>query len=284
MGYDSLESSLGVFGSIMAGLGVKLADDSPIKRDFDTTTEFLNDKRTMAENAWLEKWSRRVKEFYDAQIVVKRLVDAVVALRGQARLKGRLKKVLGGPLTQDFVPDAAKDHFYELEMAALWAGCGFAVELAEPDVVISGNGLSAPLGVACKYPSGLASLHEHISKGYRQIAKQGYDGLVVIGLDQLACKGMSNFMDFRQGSRHPLEVMESLTADAMTRLVALRAQDYPSERPIDGAMLTMSAVGIYGQPAQLTSVRHVTVQCDGASPGRADLGVLYRGMQAGGAS
>src|SRR5262249_40384774 len=71
------------------------------------------------------------------------------------------------------------------------------------------------------------------------------------------------------------------TSEAMTNLVTLRAQDYPSEKPIDGAMLTMSAVGIYGQPAQLTSVRHVTLQCDCNNPRYADFGVLYRGMNAG---
>jgi hypothetical protein len=131
----------------------------------------------------------------------------------QNRLKSRLKQVLGGALTQDFVPDAAKDYFYELEMAAHWKDCGFTVELAEPDVVVSGNGLSAPLGVACKYPSGLASLHDHISKGYGQITKHGYEGLVAIGLDQLVCKGMSNYMDFRQTDKHPLDIMERLTSE-----------------------------------------------------------------------
>jgi hypothetical protein len=92
---------------------------------------------------------------------------------------------------------------------------------------------------------------------------------------------MSNYMDFRQNDKHPLDIMASLTSEAMTNLVALRGQDYPSEKPIDGAMLTMSAVGIYGQPAQLTSIRHVTLQCDSNNPRYADFGVLYRGTNAG---
>lgn len=280
MGYEALERNLTAFDEILARLGVKFPADSPIKEDFDATREFLNDKRTLAEPVWLEKWNPRFKEFYHAQIVVKRLIDAVVTLKDQVRLKSRLKVVLGGPLTQDFEPNSAKDYFYELEMAALWKECGFTIDLAEPDVVVSGNGLSAPLGVACKYPSGLASLHDHISKGYKQITKHGYEGLVAIGLDQLACRGMSNYMDFRQNDKHPLEIMASLTSQTMTNLVALRAQDYPSEKPIDGAMLTMSAMGIYGQPAQLTSVRHVTLQCDGNNPRHADFGVLYQGMNA----
>jgi hypothetical protein len=279
MGYDIVETSLAAFDKIIVRLGVKLADDSPIKKNFDTTREFLNDKNTMQEAEWLAKWNPQFKEFYHAQIVVKRLTDAVVTLKDQNRLKSRLKQVLGGSLTQDFVPEAAKDFFYELEMAALWKKCGFAVELAEPDVVVSGNGLSAPLGVACKYPSSWDQIHSHVSKGYRQITRHGYEGLVCVGLDQLVFNSMSNFMDFRQNSRHPLEIMQSATSDVMTNLVRLRTQDCPSEKPIDGAMLTMSAVGIYGQPGQLTSVRHVTLQCDNDNPRHEDFGVLYKRMK-----
>lgn len=278
MGYDVLEGNLAEFDRISTKLGVKLAEDSPIRKDFDTTREFLHDRRTLEESQWMEKWSPRFKEFYHAQIVVHRLTQAVVVLKDQNKLKSRLKQVLGGSLTQDFEPDAAKDYFYELEMAALWKECGFSVDLAEPDVVVSGNGLSAPLGVACKYPSGLGSLHEHISKGYKQITRHGYDGLVAIGLDQLVFKGMSNFMDFRQNGKPPLEILKRATTEAMENLVALRDRDYPAEKPIDGAMITMSAIGIYGNPAGLTSVRHITLQCDHDNPRYSDFSALYAGM------
>jgi len=274
-----MDQNLAAFDAIIAKLKIKLADDSPIKKDFDTTRDFLNDKKSLDEPVWMEKWNPRFKEFYHAQIVVKRLVDAVVVLEGQNKLKSRLNQILGGPLTQDFVPHASKDYFYELEMAAMWKESGFTIELAEPDVVVSGNGLSAPVGVACKFPSGLASLHDHISKGYKQITKRGYEGLVAIGLDQLVCAGMSNYMDFRQSSRPPIEIMQSLTKDAMKNLVTLRAEGYPSELPIDGAMLTMSAVGIYGQPAHLTRVRFATLQCTNTNPRLADFDVLYREMK-----
>lgn len=249
MGYEKLERNPAAFDEITANLGVALADDSPIRKDFDTTREFLRDKQTMEESGWLNKWNPRFKEFYHTQIVVKRLIDAVVTLKDQKNLKSRLNQVLGGSLTQDFKPTQAKDYFYELEMAALWKECGFKVELAEPDVVVSGNGLSAAVGVACKYPSSWAQIHDHVSKGHKQITRHGYEGLVAIGLDQLVFNGMSNYMDFRQSDKHPLEIMEKATSEAMANLVRLRARDYPSEKPIDGAMLTMSAVGIYGKPA-----------------------------------
>src|SRR4051794_16514583 len=124
MGFENVERNLEAFDGIVAKLGMKLADDSPIKKDFDTTREFLKDKKTLEEAALMEKWGSRFKEFYHAQIVVKRLIDAVVTLKDQIRLKSRLKQVLGGSLTQDFAPEAAKDYFYELEMAALWKDCG----------------------------------------------------------------------------------------------------------------------------------------------------------------
>ena len=58
---------------------------------------------------------------------------------------------------------------------------------------------------------------------------------------------------------------------------------YPAEKPIDGLMLTLSAVGIYGTPPALTSARFAMLQCDADKPRFADFGVLYRGMGGGSA-
>jgi hypothetical protein len=138
--------------------------------------------------------------------------------------------------------------------------------------------LPAELGVACKYPFSWDQIHKHVSKGYKRITQNGYEGLVCIGLDLLMFNGMSNFMDFRQTGKPPLEIMEKATGEVMTNLVKLRARDYPSEKPINGAMMTMSAVGIYGRPAHSTSVRYATLQCDRDNPRFADFGVLYKRM------
>src|SRR5437868_716907 len=97
-----VERALVEFDSVAGKLGVKFADDSPIKKDFDTTRQFLADKQALAEAELLAKWNPCFKEFYHAQIVTKRLTDAVVKLKDQIRLKSRLKKVLGGSLTQNF--------------------------------------------------------------------------------------------------------------------------------------------------------------------------------------
>ncbi|MBS0206647.1 MAG: hypothetical protein JSS49_27540 [Planctomycetes bacterium] len=278
MGYEKLEGNLDQFDETLSRLGVKFEADSLIKKDFETAREFLGDRTALAEPELRAKWDERFKEFYHSQIVVSRLTDAVRVLRGQANLKSRLTQVLGGSLTQDFRPEASKDYFYELELAALWKECGFEVDLAEPDVVISGNGLSGPLGVACKYPSSWKQIHDHVSKGYRQITRHGYEGLVAIGLEQLVCDGMVNYLDFRQNEKSPLQIMERATSEMMTNLIAARARDYPAELPIDGLMLTMSAVGILGNPPQLASAHYATLQCDQNNPRYSDFGVLYRAM------
>ena len=105
--------------------------------------------------------------------------------------------------------------------------------LREPDVVVSGNGLSGELGMACKYPSSEAQIQTHLSKGYKQLANQNMDGCVVIGLDIIVFRTVFNsppkFLDFRQGKRHPLAVANSMVGDTMNALVVKRAEEYPSE-------------------------------------------------------
>jgi hypothetical protein len=44
MGNDMVERSLAAFYAIIGRLGVKLEDDSPIKKDFDTTRELVTGK------------------------------------------------------------------------------------------------------------------------------------------------------------------------------------------------------------------------------------------------
>lgn len=48
----------------------------------------------------------------------------------------------------------------------------------------------------------------------------------------------------------------------------------PSEKPVDGEMLTISDVGTYGQPTLLTSVRDTTLQRDRENARYADFGLL----------
>lgn len=280
MGYDELIQNLAAFDMLLTELKVSFATDSPVKPHFDLVREFVQDHNTHDKEVWGPKWAARFKEFYHAQIVVKRLIDAVLALKAQppARLKNRLKQVMGGSLTQDFKPDQAKDFFFELELAALWQQSGFKVELTEPDIVLSGNGLSASLAVACKYPSSKKQLHEHISKGYSQIGKQGMTGMVAIGLDQIVFSSMNHYIDFRQRDRPAMDVLLSMLEDLVRELVNERAKDYPAEAPVDGILLTLGVAGILGDPAGLAMLRAVVLQCDNSNPREPDFKRLYDAM------
>lgn len=288
MSWDPLKKSLAEFDSIVNRLKIKIATDAPIAPQLELVRDFLQDHTLLAESDLLAKWNgANFKAFNDSAIVVLRLTEAVVGLQNQPEgaLRQTLKMVLAGSLTQDFLPQQAKDFFYELEIAHRLQETGFTVLLREPDVVVSGNGLNGELGLACKHPSSAAQIHEHLSKGYRQIAKQDLDGCVVIGLDIIIFKeafdSPPKFLDFREGegNRHPLDVANKLVSDAVSRLAAERAQDYPSERPMDGAILTLSMAGIYGSPAGFTSVTAWGVQCDAGNPRVNDIRRLVEAMK-----
>ncbi|MEX0653928.1 MAG: hypothetical protein WD534_12785 [Phycisphaeraceae bacterium] len=286
MSWEPLKQSLAVFDDVVRQLRVRIADDAPVFPQLDLVRRFLADHTELGEDELLEKWNGEdFKEFHDAAIVVRRLTDAVVALQNQSEgeLRRRLKQVLSGPLTQDFVPEQSKDFFYELEIAHLLLQAGFDVSLREPDIVVSGNGLDAPLGLACKYPSSESQIHAHLSKGYKQIANQNLEGCVVIGLDLIVFKTVFDsppkYLDFREGDRHPLDVANGCVSDAVKHLVVQRSEDYPSERPMDGAILTLSMWGAYGKPAGLTCVTAWAVQCDAANPRFNDIGRLVKAAQ-----
>ncbi len=268
MAWKHLRQSMREFDQVLDDLNVRIGDDAPVAPQLATVRRFHADHAALSEEALLGKWkNERFREFHDAAIVVHRLTEAVAALRDQPRgeLRKRLKQVLSGTLTQDFSPQQAKDFLFELEVAHLLQKAGFTVALQEPDVVISGNELSVELGMACKYPSSEAQIHEHVSKGYRQIDNQNLAGCVVIGLELIVFKATFDsppkFLDFNQGGRPPQEVADECVSSAICNLVKQRTEDYPSERPIDGLIVTLSMWGAYGSPAALTGVSSWAVQC-----------------------
>lgn len=288
LSWEPLRTSLAGFDDVIDRLKIRIANDAPIAPQLEIVREFLKDHSSLAEEDLLAKWNEKdFKAFYDAAIAVRRLAEAVVGLQNQPEgmLRQILNKVLAGSLTQDFSPEQAKDFFYELEVAHRLQEAGFTVLLREPDVVVGGNGLSGELGLACKHPSSAAQIHEHLSKGYRQIAKQGLDGCVVLALDIIVFNEVYDsppkFLDFRQGhgDRHPLDVANGLVSDAVAKLVAERSKDYPSEREMDGAILTLSMAGIYGSPAGLTSVTAWGVQCDAGNPRLDDIRRLVEALR-----
>lgn len=286
MSWNSLKRALEGFDGFVRQQKLRIASDAAVTPQFELVREYLHDLEKLGQEAAVSKWMQKdFKAFHDAVIVVHRLAEAVTLLADTpGPLRSRLNQVLSGPLTQDFQPQQAKDFFYELEIAAALKKAGFTVTLREPDVVVDGGGLSQPLGLACKYPSSESQIHEHISKGYRQIAKQDLRGCVVLGLDLIIFRAvfdsLPKFLDFRQSPRHPRVVSNELVGDAMTSILIQRKRDYPSERPLDGAIVTFSAWGMFGQPAGFASLTAWSVQAEQSNPIRSDLELVVQRAQA----
>ncbi|MEQ8790097.1 MAG: hypothetical protein RIC55_27620 [Pirellulaceae bacterium] len=284
MGYDKLTQDLADFDAALATTGFTIPGNSPLADQLATTRDFLQDKASLPEDDWLRKWQPRFKDFYDAQIVVARLTHAISVLRDkpQGILRKYLKTISSGPLTQGSDPNQAKDFFYELWLASVLAEGGFDVELREPDIVVTGNGLTKELGIACKYPSTEKQVHAHLSKGYSQISKHTGDGIVAIGLDLIVLRTAFpdgvNYLDFRQNDKHPVDVLQKLVDEATVHLVDARPKLYPSEDPVDGAMLTLTFGGIFGEPPAMTFVSAVALQCSHSNPNLANVGLIRDGI------
>jgi hypothetical protein len=254
-------------------MNLRVGESTPIKQEADIVRDYYRDRETLGVDEAVKKWDPRFDEFYSARITLERVVSAATTLEGVPRLRRLLQEVLGGRLTQDFQPSQSKDKFYELELAATLKLAGFSVALREPDIVASGNGLAHALAIACKYPSSRQQIHKHISDGYRQITNQDLDGVVAIGLELLVANELSlpARLDFRRGNTPPFVIMENRLEFERRSLEVERERDYPSERPLDGLMLTLSFVGIYEDPPMLTHLNSVALGCRGENPLRVDL-------------
>lgn len=275
MGYAQLRKNLIEFDQIIERLSLSIEEGSLLRVQFDVTRDFLADEANVSEKELLAKWTDRLKEFYDSQIVVNRLIDAVLALKDQSGLKKTLRRVLAGSIVQDFELNQAKDYFYELEMAMLLKNAGFAVELREPDIVISENGLTQRYGIACKNLSSEKQIHDHLSKGYKQISDEKLKGFVMLGVEQIAFKDVfkekNGYMDVRNLDESKLM---SFLEKAAIQLKNQRTRDYPSEHSIDAAIITLSFSGIHGKPAALMTYRAMTHYCDIQNPMVTDIKLI----------
>lgn len=127
-------------------------------------------------------------EWYGAVTAVAKLTTSVTHSPElvDGNMVQRLRLMLDSDLTQGPKRSEGKDLLYEHEVAYWLSRLGLRVQLAEPDVLVSCGGLSATVGIACKYPSSARQVLKEIRKGYDQVAKRGLPGIVAIGLDQLA--------------------------------------------------------------------------------------------------
>ena len=277
MTYEKLEQDLSAFDRTLVDLKLQCPSDCSLGKQLSLTREFLRDRRDLSEDKWLPKWQPQFQQFYEAQLVVARLADAValLAARHSNRLTSYLKTIFAGDLTQSIEPNQAKDFLYELWLASTLLELGFEIALEEPDIVISENGLNAPIGIACKYPSSEKQIHPHLSKGYKQIRNQSLEGVVAVGLDLIVLRTAFptgvRYIDFREGDKEPLQVVQKLIDEATAHLVTTRPIKHPSEDPVDGLLLTLTMGGILGNPAGLSFVSAMALQCDASNPLITDL-------------
>ena len=276
------EQTLMKFDQLLQETNLRVEENSPIKREADIVREYYRDRAALGVDEAVEKWNPRYDEFYGARITLERITAAATALSGVARLRRLLEEVLSGSLTHDFQPSPSKDKFYELELAATLKLAGFNVALREPDVVGGGNGLGNPLAIACKYPSSRQQVHEHISKGYRQITRQNLDGVVAIGMELMVARELKlpAKLDFRRGNTPPFVIMENRLNVEIHNLQVERKRDYPDERELDGLMLTLSFAGTYGDPPMLTNLNSIALGCLPGNPLRADLEIVKQKIEA----
>ena len=285
MAWEKLKSYLIRFDQFLEQAGIKIKVATPIGRDLALMRDFLHDAPGENGDQWVKQRESTFHDFFQAAISARRLAESVVELQGQPRgeLRERLDTILSGSITQDFQPTPAKDKLYELEMALAFKRAGFDVALREPDIAISGNGLSRQLGVACKYLASLGSIHEHISKGYQQITRQNLDGFVAVGLDvyimkQAFADKIPKFLDFRDGP-NPLKTTLDLMTSFMANLVVERDRDYPSEKALDGALTSLTLWGIAEKRARPIGVHAWALQAGPKNPLLNDMQVVQTAMQ-----
>jgi len=270
------------FDRLVQEMNLKMGDGCPLKQEADMIRESYDDKESLRYEEREAKWQPRLENLYLARVALEWFAEATETLKALPGIRLILKRVLAGSITQDFEPSRAKDALYELELAATLKLAGFQVELREPDIVASGNGLNKPLAIACKYPSSRQQLHAHISKGYQQIAGQDLDGAVAIGLDLIIAKetGLKGWLDFRLSNEPPLDILERRLALAITDLETERQRDYPSERQLDGLIMTMTIAGFYGEPVGIAFLETIYLGCRKGNPLADDLTVVVQGIKA----
>jgi hypothetical protein len=270
MPWDKQRQYLREFDVFFPSLGIPLEPTSEVSQQLDLVRAFLQEFPDSTKPAWLSSRGIGFKQFYDAAIVTRRLTEAVVEMQFQPskELKERLRKIVIGPLTQNLSPNSAKDFLFELEMATSFKYAGYEVTLREPDLVLKGNGISHQLGVACKYPSSRSQIHEHLSKGYKQISRQNLDGFVAIGMDLIVMKEAFGplapaFLDFDQAETSPVDIVQKLMSDEMKLLAVERARDYPAEHILDSSLMSLQMWGTYQKG--FAAITAWSLQCEDQS-------------------
>ena len=101
-------------------------------------------------------------------------------------LKQKLKTVLSGPLvpSDDHAASPARDHQFELFLAALSEAAGYQVDFVEPDLRLRGPG-QPPFVVAAKRLKSRSKLRANVRKASKQIAGAQQQGIIALDITRL---------------------------------------------------------------------------------------------------
>lgn len=113
---------------------------------------------------------------------------AISELPRDPEVKGWLQKVKLVLSGQNFPQPApahtfARDHQFELLVAALSRRAGYTISLSEPDVVI--NHPQSAFGIAAKRLKSWKQIPRHLKKARDQIVKSGRDGIIALDITPL---------------------------------------------------------------------------------------------------
>ncbi len=231
------------YDQVISDLGIRASDETSASHHLAIIRSATNDGTVITSCR---------SEFWEALKYVTKLTEIINAPKSQPpnELRKKLNIVLSCKTNE------ANDVLYELQLAALFKESGFEVSLEEPDIIISGKGLKNKLAIACKNPTSKKQLHDHVSNGYFQINRVGYQGIVAIETNQLLDLPKKTF------EQPPLKEAENLLTRSVGEWVDERLRNYPSENPIDGFLLTYFIDYFYGDPVELSQIRQMTFQCD----------------------
>lgn len=135
-------------------------------------------------NWFLNNTERLSWETIFLAMLLDRIADAVLPLRGNASIAQYLKALRSGSL--NFFSrerSKAKDIFWELEVWARILRRDADAHLAEPDVVVNYEGSS--IGIACKKIYSERHVQNVLSQAVRQIERNLDFGIVALNLDDL---------------------------------------------------------------------------------------------------
>jgi hypothetical protein len=268
------------FDELVKELRLKISATTPLKLQADVLHEYLDDQSKLGRDACNEKWAARRLEIFLNQMALERFVEVVRPLKETLGLKVVLTKALKDSIIQDFKANRAKDAFYELEVAASLKLARFDVALKDPDIIVQGNGLSRPLGIACKYPESRQRLQDNVTEGYEQLETHCPYGVVCLGLDFLVAKdqGLQGWINFRRGGRSALEIQFHRLVNEIRGFKAERDRDYVGRHKLDGLMMTVSIVGLNGKQPGPERFESIAAGCLDGNPMYADLEVIRRGI------